>query len=52
LVRDRLLARLDVPDVTAAVREQEQAVRTGERTPDQAARAILAALDARGWSTG
>ena len=42
MVRDRLLGRLDVPDVRAAV---QAAVLAGERTPDQAAGAVLAALD-------
>lgn len=46
IVRDRLLARLDAPGVRGAVRDAENAVRGEELTPDQAARQILAALDA------
>ena len=46
MVRDRLLARLETPGVREAVRAAEDAVRAGERTPDQAAGAILAQLDA------
>ena len=45
LVRDRLLARLDVPGVREAVREAESAVRDEQLTPDQAATKILEALD-------
>ncbi|MEO9138123.1 MAG: methylmalonyl Co-A mutase-associated GTPase MeaB [Jatrophihabitans sp.] len=48
MVRDRLLARLDAPGVREAVRKAENAVRGEELTPDQAARQILAALDASG----
>ena len=47
LVRDRLLSRLDVPDVRNAVRTAEDAVRAGTMTPDQAATQVLAALDAQ-----
>jgi LAO/AO transport system kinase len=46
LVRDRLLARLDAPGVRGAVQAAEAAVRNEQRTPDQAATDILAALDA------
>jgi LAO/AO transport system kinase len=46
LVRDRLLARLDEPEPQEAVRAAEAAVLAGELTPDQAATAILTALDA------
>jgi LAO/AO transport system kinase len=46
MVRDRLLARLGTPGVREAVRAAEDAVRAGERTPDQAAGEILAELDA------
>ena len=42
LVRDRLLARLDVPGVHEAVAAAEAAVRAGRLTPDQAATEILA----------
>jgi LAO/AO transport system kinase len=45
LVRDRLLARLDVPHVRDAVTAAEAAVRDERLTPDQAATQILAALD-------
>lgn len=45
LVRDRLLARLDVPGVREAVRTAEAEVRAERLTPDQAATWILAALD-------
>jgi LAO/AO transport system kinase len=45
LVRDRLLTRLDRPDVRATVRDAETAVRAERLTPDQAATQILAALD-------
>ena len=45
LVRDRLLARLAAPGVRDAVVAAEQAVRDEQRTPDQAASDILAALD-------
>jgi LAO/AO transport system kinase len=44
LVRDRLLARLEVPSVRAAVRRAEDAVREEKLTPDQAANDVLAAL--------
>jgi LAO/AO transport system kinase len=45
LVRDRLLSRLEAPGVRDVVRTAEAAVRDEERTPDQAATQILAALD-------
>jgi LAO/AO transport system kinase len=45
LVRDRLLARLEVPEVRSAVSAAEAAVREERLTPDQAATQILAALD-------
>jgi LAO/AO transport system kinase len=45
LVRDRLLARLDAPQVREAVTVAEAAVREERLTPDQAARQILTALD-------
>jgi LAO/AO transport system kinase len=45
LVRDRLLARLEAPNVRAAVEAAEAAVRADELTPDQAAAQILDALD-------
>ena len=45
LVRDRLLARLDVPPVKSAVGEAEAAVLAGELTPAQAADIVLNALD-------
>jgi LAO/AO transport system kinase len=45
LVRDRLLARLAAPGVRETVRAAEAAVRNEQRTPDQAAAEILAALD-------
>jgi LAO/AO transport system kinase len=45
LVRDRLLARLDAPDVRKAVTAAEAAVRDEKLTPDQAATQILAVLD-------
>jgi LAO/AO transport system kinase len=45
LVRDRLLARLDAPDVREAVRAAEEAVRAEQLTPDQAATRILDSLD-------
>jgi LAO/AO transport system kinase len=48
LVRDRLLARLDAPQVRAAVEAAEAAVREERLTPDQAATQILAALDGGG----
>ncbi|MGN6607311.1 MAG: methylmalonyl Co-A mutase-associated GTPase MeaB [Jatrophihabitans sp.] len=44
MVRDRLLARLDTPEVRAVVRAAEADVRAGEQTPDQAATRILDAL--------
>lgn len=45
LVRDRLLGRLQRPGVREAVTAAEAAVRDEQQTPDQAATAILAALD-------
>jgi LAO/AO transport system kinase len=45
LVRDRLLARLAIPEVRTVVRAAEDAVRDGRLTPDQAASRILGALD-------
>jgi LAO/AO transport system kinase len=45
LVRDRLLARLDVPAVHDVVRAAEQEVLAGRLTADQAATRIIAALD-------
>jgi LAO/AO transport system kinase len=48
LVRDRLLARLEVLDVREAVRAAEAAVRHERLTPDQAATRILRALDEGG----
>jgi LAO/AO transport system kinase len=48
LVRDRLLARLDAPDVRQAVRAAEAAVREERLTPDQAATQILALVDQSG----
>jgi LAO/AO transport system kinase len=45
MVRDRLLARLELPAVRAASRQAEQAVLKGELTPDQAAREIVAAVE-------
>ncbi|WP_375481043.1 methylmalonyl Co-A mutase-associated GTPase MeaB [uncultured Jatrophihabitans sp.] len=45
MVRDRLLARLETPDVRGVVKRAEDAVRAGEQTPDQAADAVLDALD-------
>jgi GTPase len=45
LVRDRLLARLAVPDVRAVVEAAENAVLAAELTADQAATQILQALD-------
>ncbi len=45
MVRDRLMARLDVPGARAAARAAEAAVRAGDITPDQAATRILGALD-------
>ena len=44
MVRDRLLARLDVPAVREVTQAAEAAVLAGTSTPDQAASAILAAL--------
>ena len=46
MVRDRLLARLDDAGRPAMAEAAERAVLAGELTPDQAAEAILAALDA------
>jgi LAO/AO transport system kinase len=48
MVRSRLLARLDPPDVHEVVVAAEAAVQAGEMTADQAATVILAALDNRG----
>ena len=45
MVRDRLLSRLEAPQVRDAIRLAEAEVRAGERTPDQAATAVLAELD-------
>jgi LAO/AO transport system kinase len=45
MVRDRLIARLDVPSVQGVVTTAEAAVLDATMTPDQAATAILAALD-------
>ncbi|HEU5267199.1 MAG TPA: methylmalonyl Co-A mutase-associated GTPase MeaB [Jatrophihabitans sp.] len=45
LVRDRLLARLDAPDVRDVVRAAEAEVRAERLAPDQAAAQILRALD-------
>ena len=45
LVRDRLLARLDAPDVRDVVRSAEAEVHAEQLTPDQAATRILQALD-------
>jgi LAO/AO transport system kinase len=45
LVRDRLLDRLDTPDVREAVTKAEAEVLTGEITPDQAAEKILNVVD-------
>jgi len=44
MVRDRLLARLDVPGVRATVKHAEAAVLSGKLTPDEAATCILDAL--------
>jgi hypothetical protein len=44
MVRDRLLARLETPDLRAVVKDAEAGVRAGELTPDEAATRILAAL--------
>lgn len=44
LVSDRLLAVLRTPHGRSVVAEQEAAVRAGERTPDEAAAAIVAEL--------
>ena len=44
MVRDRLLASLDVPAVRQVTQAAEAAVLEGTSTPDQAASAILAAL--------
>jgi LAO/AO transport system kinase len=44
LVQDRLLARLATPEMRAAVRTAEDAVRAGKLTPDQAATRILRGL--------
>ncbi len=45
MVRDRLLDRLETPDVRAARAKAEAAVLSGEITPDQAAEKILNAVD-------
>lgn len=45
IVRDRLLARLQAPQVRDEIGAVEDAVRAGQLTPDQAATQILAALD-------
>jgi len=45
LVRDRLLARLEAPEVKAVVAAAEAEVLAERLTPDQAASRILAALD-------
>ncbi len=45
MVRDRLLSRLEAPQVRDAIRLAEAEVRAGGRTPDQAATAVLAELD-------
>ncbi len=47
MVRSRLLGRLDRPSVRAVVERSEAAVLAGELTPDQAAAAIVAAVDGR-----
>ena len=47
MVRDRLLGRLESPPMRHAVREAEAAVLAGELTPDQAATAIIEALDTK-----
>ena len=47
LVRDRLLGRLDEPEVRTVVREAEAAVRAGELTADEAATRIVAAVQTR-----
>jgi LAO/AO transport system kinase len=44
MVRDRLLGRLDTPEVRPLVHDAEAAVLAGEMTPDQAAEKILGAL--------
>jgi LAO/AO transport system kinase len=44
MVRDRLLAHLDTPDVREVVAGAEAAVLAGELTPEQAASRILAAV--------
>jgi LAO/AO transport system kinase len=46
MVRDRLLSRLDAPGVRDAVAKAEQAVLSGELTPDQAATQIVTTVDA------
>jgi LAO/AO transport system kinase len=45
MVRDRLLARLDGPEVREVVATAERAVVAGDLTPDQAATRILDAMD-------
>jgi LAO/AO transport system kinase len=45
MVRDRLLARLDAPQVREVVAQAEQAVLEERMTPDQAATRILEALE-------
>jgi LAO/AO transport system kinase len=46
MVRDRLLSRLDDPEVRRTVERAEAAVLAGELTPDQAASQIVSALRA------
>jgi hypothetical protein len=45
MVRDRLLARLDAAEVREVARRVEAAVLADEMTPDQAASAIIDAIN-------
>ena len=45
MVRDRLLARLETASMRARIAQAERAVRDGTSTPDEAATAIIDALD-------